>query len=118
MICSARVRVNMNNKVQNRSSLLQHTVRTRTSTTAGFLMRKEFLRYSLTNSNALRRSSFRLIDRMVGIITDHLPVEGDYSHPPIDVGEVVFNSNDELVNIQIDLEGAKDQLHSRGTFDF
>ncbi|WP_152418389.1 hypothetical protein [Halorubrum aidingense] len=49
-----------------------------------------------------------------GVITDHLPVEGDYSHPPIDVGEVVFNSNDEIVDIQIDLEDAKNQLQSRG----
>ena len=49
-----------------------------------------------------------------GMVTDHLPVEGDYSHPPIDVGEVVFNSNDELVDIQIDLENAKNQLQSRG----
>ena len=49
-----------------------------------------------------------------GMVTDHLPVEGDYSHPPIDVGEVVFNSNDEIIDTQIDLEDAKNQLQSRG----
>lgn len=48
------------------------------------------------------------------MVTDHLPVEGDYSHPPIDVGEVVFNSDGEIIDIQIDLESAKDQLYSRG----
>lgn len=60
-------------------------------------------------------AKFFQADRQDGrMVTDHLPVEGDYSHSPIDVGDVVFNSNDEIVDIQIDLEDAKNQLQSRG----
>lgn len=77
------------------------------------------------NADAVPDAFFDEIERVEGeyfgadrkaneIVTEHLPVEGNYEHSPIEIGEVICNSEGDIIDIHIDLETAKDQLQSHG----